>query len=202
MDDLIVLEGSNSDRLAKAVLARYDGPAYLRRAKQMELAIAGLHQKCQEARLEMLHLVRLRLNTLMAAAGSWEVLVPDYINPSAADFLRELLGPATPETAVARPVVGSAGRIRQALEELRDAIHWFNWRWLGFLQGLDLNPVNALITGYNRWYVLEKECAVGSPRVARQGFRPVPVITLDDLKSRYPPLPMPDRADARHGENL
>lgn len=202
MDDLIVLEGGNSDRLAKAVMARYDGPAYLRRAKQMELAIAALHRKCQETRHEMLHLVRLRLSRLLAVAGSWESLVPAFLDPSTAEVLRQLRRPDEDRLTAPGPAVAPPGRIQQALGELREAIHWFNLRWLEFLQGLNLIPVNALITGYNRWYVLEKECAVGSPRVARQGFRPVPVITLEDLQTQYPPLPTPDRADARPRETF
>jgi len=201
VDDLIVLEGGNSDRLAKAVMARYDGPAYLRRAKQMELAIAALHQKCQETRHEMLHLVRLRLGRLLDVAGSWEKLMPGFLEPSTAEILRQLLTQEGDQQTVPEPAAASPGRIQHALQELCEAIHWFNLRWIGFLHELDLNPVNALITGYNRWYVLEKECAVGSPRVARQGFRVVPPITLDDLKTQYPPLPVPDRADARHREN-
>ena len=37
-----------------------------------------------------------------------------------------------------------------------------------FLRDVNLSRVNALRDGYNRYYVLEKECAVHSPQLARQ----------------------------------
>ncbi|MCS6977398.1 MAG: hypothetical protein NZM31_10380 [Gemmatales bacterium] len=191
MEDLTIPEGGNADRLAKTVMARYDGPAYMRRARQMELAIEALHRQCQTTRDEMLHLVRHRLGLLLEMAGSWQALVPHYIDTPQAEVLRQL-GPEPHWDAApsGKPKV-SPSRLRSALHELCEAIAWFNLRWLEFLQGLDLDTVNGLIAGYNRWYVLEKECAVGSIRVARQGFRPVPPITREDLKNRYPPLPLP-----------
>jgi hypothetical protein len=56
---------------------------------------------------------------------------------------------------------------------------------------VDLSQVNALRDGYNRYYVLEKECASRSPRTARHGFRPLPPLTADDLAALLPPLPVP-----------
>jgi hypothetical protein len=51
--------------------------------------------------------------------------------------------------------------------------------------------VNGLREGYNRYYLLEKECALRSPRLARQGFVRLPAVTVDDLAAQLPPLPVP-----------
>jgi hypothetical protein len=67
----------------------------------------------------------------------------------------------------------------------------FNGEWELFLRGLDLTPINRLREGYNRYYVIEKECAVRSVRTAREGFEPLPPVTTDDLRRMFPPLPLP-----------
>jgi hypothetical protein len=36
---------------------------------------------------------------------------------------------------------------------------------------------------------LEKECALGSARIARQGFVKLPVLTIDELWQFFPLLP-------------
>ena len=59
------------------------------------------------------------------------------------------------------------------------------------LEETDLTEVNALREGYNRYYLLEKECAVRSARLARQGFRRLEPVTLEELAALLPPLPVP-----------
>jgi hypothetical protein len=54
-----------------------------------------------------------------------------------------------------------------------------------------LGPLNELRDGYNRYYLLEKECAIRSVALARRGFTPLPPLTLDDLAVLLPPLPVP-----------
>lgn len=54
-----------------------------------------------------------------------------------------------------------------------------------------LTEVNRRRDEYNRWYVLEKECFVGSPCIARQGFRPLEMVTVEDLARWLPMLPAP-----------
>jgi hypothetical protein len=55
-----------------------------------------------------------------------------------------------------------------------------------------LNQVNDLRDGYNRYYVLEKECAVRSFRLARQGFCPLEPLTVEDITALFPLLHVPD----------
>ena len=56
---------------------------------------------------------------------------------------------------------------------------------------MDLGPVNEVREGYNRYYLLEKECALRSPLLARQGFVRLNPLTVDDLAALLPPLPVP-----------
>jgi hypothetical protein len=43
--------------------------------------------------------------------------------------------------------------------------------------------------------VLEKECAVRSARIARQGFVPLEPLTIDDVSAQLPLLPVPRLCD-------
>ena len=60
--------------------------------------------------------------------------------------------PDPPATAIARDLVAAVLR--------------FNRRWIQFLDRLNLEPANHVIDQYNRYYVLEKECVMGSARLA------------------------------------
>jgi hypothetical protein len=71
----------------------------------------------------------------------------------------------------------------------------FNQRWRKFLPTVDLTAVNRLREDYNRYYLLEKECAVRSSVVARRGYSPLQPVTVDDLADVLPLLPVPQLAD-------
>ena len=60
------------------------------------------------------------------------------------------------------------------------------------MEGVDLEPVNRLRDGYNRYYVLEKECALRSTRTAQDQFVPLPPATTADLFDRFPLLRVPN----------
>ena len=81
--------------------------------------------------------------------------------------------------------------LRQTLDDLILSMERFNRRWAEYLAGVDLDEINQLRDGYNRFYVLEKECVVRSAHVARQRFLPLPPLTLADLAGLFPPLPVP-----------
>ena len=59
------------------------------------------------------------------------------------------------------------------------------------LDGQDFTALNELREGYNRFYVLEKECVVRSLALARVGFVPLPPMTLAELTRLLPPLYVP-----------
>jgi hypothetical protein len=59
------------------------------------------------------------------------------------------------------------------------------------VRGIDLTALNAGRADYNRYYLLEKECAVRSPSIARQGYSPLDAVTHDELLAAFPPLTVP-----------
>jgi hypothetical protein len=105
--------------------------------------------------------------------------------------LRRLHEELAPRLRDAVEPTTSPRALRRALRELGESIERFNRLWREFLAGVDLGRVNGLREGYNRYYLLEKECALRSPRLARQGYRPLPPLTREDLESLMPPLPAP-----------
>ena len=70
----------------------------------------------------------------------------------------------------------------------------FNGRWLQFIDGMNLEPTNRVIEAYNRYYLLEKECVMGSGRLAARFFVPVTKITQTGLLHDHPTLPVPELA--------
>jgi len=88
-----------------------------------------------------------------------------------------------------------SSRLRRSLRELNESLEHFNERWQAFLSKVDLTAVNEMRDGYNRYYVLEKECAVRSARIARQGFIPLEPLTIDDVIAEFPLLPVPRLRD-------
>jgi hypothetical protein len=157
-------------------LARFDGPAYIRRGRQTELALESLHDQCRTEYGKRLATVRKMVERLST------VIVTDSRLIQRLGALFAFFG-IEPE-----PQLGHLASPK-ALAEVAESVARFNRRWQHFLHGLDLTAVNAARAGYNRYYLLEKECAVGSLRIAKQGFRPLDPVTVDDLLAKFPLLP-------------
>jgi hypothetical protein len=85
----------------------------------------------------------------------------------------------------------SARALRAASWELVEAIELFNQRWTRWLAKVDLSRVNQVRDEYNRFYLFEKECAVGNVKVARMGFKSLEPVTRDELERHFPPLIVP-----------
>ena len=81
-----------------------------------------------------------------------------------------------------------------AARDLTASVERFNRRWARFLDELPLDAINDRIDGYNRYYLLEKECAFGASRVAARHFRPRPQITPDHLREVHPLIPIASAA--------
>jgi hypothetical protein len=174
-------------------LAHYDGPAYVRRARRVQDAYDQILDECRRQRDEWLALARVRLGTLRALAGSWEALAP-HLAAGESQALQGLYAELAPRLRLPVGPTSSPRALRAALRELAESLGRFNRRWVGFVRGLDLGPLNAQRADYNRYYLLEKECAVRSPHVARQGYAPLPPLTADDLLALFPVLPIPTAA--------
>jgi hypothetical protein len=190
MDELAIA-GSDDGRELRQLLSQYDAPAYVRRARAVEGAYEALLARCRRERAEMAAMVRVRLGQLFALAGSWTALRPLLEDDGQLSLLRQLYDDLQPNLRGAPAPTASTRALRRALFALCESMHRFNERWTGFLSTLDLNAVNAARDGYNRHYVLEKECALRSPRLARIGFWPLPALTPDDMAASFPNLSVP-----------
>ena len=89
----------------------------------------------------------------------------------------------------------SDAAIRRLLSELIASWERFNSRWLAYVNDLDLERVNRLRDGYNRYYLLEKECAIRSSRTAGAGFVPLPAVSVEDVLAEFPLLKVPQIRD-------
>lgn len=191
----ISLGRDETNEAFKQFLARFDAPAYIRRAREVQAAFDQLMEHCRRQRAEWLKIVRMRIGMLHALAGEWENLQPFVADDAQIDLLRyHLAALASPLRAPVEPT-GSARPLRRALRELDESLELFNERWRTFLSHLDLAPVNALREDYNRYYVFEKECAVRSARIARQGFVPLEPLRIADVSAQFPLLPVPRLRD-------
>ncbi|HEY7153363.1 MAG TPA: hypothetical protein VH575_05320 [Gemmataceae bacterium] len=195
MEEEVVLGRDDGNEAFKRFLAQYEAPAYIRRARAVQAALDQLLDRCRRQRAEWLKMVRLRIGMLHALAGEWDNLRPFLADDDQLDILRYFLATlASPLRAPVEPTT-SARALRRALRELHESLELFNRRWQVFIANVDLTPVNELRDGYNRYYVLEKECAVRSARIARQGFVRMEPMTTDDLTAEFPLLPVPRLRD-------
>ena len=190
-DDLTILGRDDDPKVFKQFLAQYDAPAYVRRARQVEDAFQGLVAHCRQKRDEWLQMVRIHLGRLHGLAGAWDRLVPLLADAGQAEVLRSLHAELKPAPRLPVEPTSSARALRRATLDLITSIEYFNRRWLAFLPTVERGPINELRDGYNRYYLLEKECAVRSARVARQGFRRLEPLTTEELTALLPPLPVP-----------
>ena len=170
----------------KELLGLFDVPAFARRGAEVEYARVRLRARCAGARSELLDMVRLRLRQWAAAADGPGEAARFFAGPIGP--LWPLAGAEAPRWGV-RP--GSPRRLRAIARDLAASVERFNLRWAKFLDGIDLTSINRQIDHYNRYYVLEKECILGSSRLAARHFTPLPPITRDEIQAEHPFLPIP-----------
>ncbi len=189
MDD-VPIGGGGEWREAKEVMAQYDAPAYVRRARQVQDAFDSLLARCRQQRAEWLAMVRLRVGILRARAGDWDALRV-LLEEDQIAALRALHDSLSPELRAPVEPTTSVRALRGALADLRESIERFNRRWEEFMATVDVEEVNQRREDYNRYYLLEKECALRSAVAARHGFRRLEPLTLGELHALFPPLPVP-----------
>jgi hypothetical protein len=191
MDDILILGRGDDNRVAKQLQARFDAPAFVRRAQRVQEALDQLIAVCRRQRDHWLTVPRIRLAVLKGLAGEWERLNPWLWKGDQVDVLRNLDDELRPRLRSRVEPTSSAPKLRRALGTLKESLEDFNRRWLAYLPTVDLTQVNELRESYNRYYLLEKECAMRSPRLARQGFRRLEPLTIRDLLLLLPPLAVP-----------
>ncbi len=175
-----------ADAETREMLGLFDVPAFARRGQDLEHAIARLHGRCVGERLVLLEMVHLRLRqwaALSIGPDDWRDTFAAPVAP-----LWPASGAEAPRWA-ARP--GPSRRRRAVGHDLIASLQRFNRRWAAALDALDLGPIHRMVADYNRYYLLEKECALGSARLARHQFVAKEPIRLEDLRATHPELTVP-----------
>jgi hypothetical protein len=176
---------------ADEVIYAFDAPAFVRRAREVEDAWSGLLDGCRRERKRLLEMPRMRLARFFALAQLSSQNPFSICGPDDLITLRGLFQEWKPQLrGVVNPARSSA-ELERAQDDLARSFRRFNERWSRYLHELDLNPINGLREGYNRFYLLEKECALWSSRIAQEGFVPLKFVTIADLETEFPLLRIP-----------
>jgi hypothetical protein len=178
-------------RIVQEIAGRFGAPAFVRRARLVETSWTQLLEHGGKLRLQRLDMVGLRLGQLLALAGAWEALHPLLPEDADRTLLIRLHDELQPRLRMALQPSTSERVLRAALRELVEAMEIFNGHWKRWLAEVDLTPINKARENYNRYYLLEKECALGSALVARRDFKPLPPITRADVEVHLPLLALP-----------
>jgi hypothetical protein len=169
-------------RLLMQLVGQYDAPAYVRRARAVEHAHEQILERCRRQRRDWLAGVRLHLKWMSQAANDGE------LDPTVFEVIQVLR--CESEFTEREPMKSGRG-MKSTVRQLRGSVIRFNRRWATFLDRFNLSELNRLRDGYNRYYLLEKECAVGALRLVHSTFRRLEPMTRDELQRLFPPLPMP-----------
>ena len=132
-------------------------------------------------------MVRLRLRQWTRVATGPEVWREVFTGP-----IDSLWQRVQSEPPVWAGRVASPRQKRTVARDLVASIQRFNARWRQFLESLNLEPTNQVIEQYNKYYVFEKECVMGSARLAARHFKPVLSLTPKTLLQDYPLLLVPE----------
>lgn len=192
MSEEIELEftpGAEDTHMLQQFLSMGGAPAFVLRSKRAEMEWDLIIRQCQRQRNDWLNMVKLRLGTLRELAGNWDILREYVAEEQNVVCLKQLYEELKPQLRV--PVAQShvPKVLRRALRELHESIDFFNRRWTKYLEKIDLFSINHLREKHNEYYVLEKECVIQSPLLARRHFEPLQPLTSADLLRRLPLLP-------------
>jgi hypothetical protein len=187
MEDISIPGRDDARNLVQLFAAHYDVPAYVRRARRVQDAFEQLIARCRQQREEWLAPVRLRLGTLKAQAGDWSTL-RFVLGHEQLSALAQLHNALEPRLRVPVEATSSRRILRRAVDDLQASLDRFNGRWRTFLEEVDLTGLNRLREDYNRYYLLEKECALRSPRLARIGFQRLEPVTVAEFAALFPLL--------------
>jgi len=176
--------------LGEQVRSAFDVPAYVRRALQLEEA-----QRDLERRLDRLWFDRLRpiacdvknLIACFASAGELdEWLGESRRAPWAMVSAAAASHPDYEKLFVDRSLFAPSRHRRYRM--LCERIRSFNEGWPSAVATIDLGPVNRQVEAFNRWYPLERECAMRHAWHALDDFRPRPLWRHCDLEASQPLL--------------
>jgi hypothetical protein len=178
-------------RIVQEIAGRFDAPSFMRRAKLVETSWNNLVEQLALLRRKKLEMVALRLGQLHALAGSWDSLRERLASEEDLLELQRLHAELKPQLRLPLTATTSSHKHFAAMRRLIEAMEGFNRRWPRVLVKVDLTRVNEIREAYNRYYLLERECALGSARAGRDGFQRLEPIGLEDLHRHFPPLLLP-----------
>ena len=175
-----------TDPSINELIGLFDAPAFARRGQELEDTLSRLDVTCKRERKE-------RLEPVRSALRGWEDVTDQ---PSGwVDHFTAPIEDLWPSTLAEPPRwalrAARATKRQAAARTIVTCIQRFNQIWSLYLESIPLDRINHTIQQYNRWYMLEKECALGSARLASQMFTPRTLITLDRLRDQYPELRIP-----------
>jgi hypothetical protein len=180
-------EGSRGEFL-KLLAECGEQPAFIARAQAPVLALDALISTCEAKRTEMLKWPAFHLSALAQhLRNDWSRLDCLLASSESVGILKALHANIQMKTPVGTNWLVSD---KSALRQFLDSAQRYNRNWSSYIDGLDLELVNKPRRDFNQFYVLEKECAFGSERVA-DGFEPLGMIDSGFLYSRFPLLPLP-----------
>lgn len=169
----------------------FDTPAYLRRARRVEAEWQLLLATCARERESLLEMPRVRLKLLLTGAAHGTPPLEEIVTPIDAARLRAQADAWQLKWPGPSRRFRHASEAAAALEALCTSWERFNRRWQAWVSDIDLTRINQLRDGYNRYYLIEKECATGSWLTAQSGYAPLAPATQADLFAAYPLLTIP-----------
>ena len=178
----------HTDAEMRELLGLFEVPAFARRGFDLEYALKRLHERLARDRSLMLDMVRLRLKQWASVTCGTLDYAP-FAGPI--ENLYQAIEAEPPRWA-AKP--GTARARMRIGQDLVASLDRFHRRWQKHLADLDLTALNRLIDRYNRYYLLEKECSLGSSRLAARFFIPQTPRSVESLLAEYPLLPIPTMA--------
>ncbi|MDM4018102.1 hypothetical protein [Roseiconus lacunae] len=182
------IEGSRGEFL-RLLVEMGEEPAFVGRARAPELALRSLLIRCQTYRDELLLWPRRHFHVLRKlVAGKWwrlDSFVSDSDPRERFVKLSEQLPPLETDFSPSFFLTH-----RSALKAFVESAKRFNSTWTDFLASDVLDEVNERRTEFNRYYKIERECAMGNAALGLK-FAPLPVLDPQYLETRFPLLDVP-----------
>jgi hypothetical protein len=178
---------ADADGTIKELMGLFDTPAFARRGQDLEHSLRRIHALCRRLRDQHMEMVRVRLRQWSRVAAGPEDWRDVFAEPI--DGLWKL---ALAEPPVWGGVFAAPKQKRSAAANLIASARRFNGKWQQMIDLINLEPTNRVIDEYNKYYVIEKECVMGSARLAQRHFTPTPRLTCQTLLREHPLLPVPE----------
>ena len=185
------LEGSQGG-VSKFLASLGEEPAFLHRDRMVSAVWEDVLGRCRAQREALLVWPRMHLSTLAhRLQGNWSRLSDLLADEAQVSLLANLYKEWQPHLAQKAPPTDNWSNLRRLLTDFVESAHRFNRALAKSLQEVDLTPINRLRRDYNEYYLVERNLALGREDIARMGYEPLKLATLDDLHTLFPPLPIP-----------